>query len=126
MNDQLFLSLSNLKRAAIMKQAYVTVNSDKSTLSILNIFFKANIINTYKQIDNKKITVFINYKNGRSLLTFMQFKKKLIDNESYIKLYKKYSDYPLVIVKTQFGFMPINMCFSRRIGGKVIIIMYAY
>jgi len=126
MNKQLILSLSNLKRAASMKQAYVTVNSDKNTLSILNIFFKENIIYAYKQYKNGKVTVFINYKNGRSILNFMQFKKKLIGNESYTKLYKKYNDYPLVIIKTHFGFMPIRTCFVHRIGGKVVVVIYAY
>jgi len=111
--------ISGLRNGSLAKKAKIIQQYSKKNINILNILIKEGFIKNYI-IEEKKIIIFLKYKNNKSIIKEIIYIKNKEKN-IYIKnkdLYKIKSKF--FLLSTTKGILTVMEAKKLNIGGKLL------
>jgi len=123
--------LNQMKIGKAKKVLFVETVYTNTNYSLLDIFFKIGIISGFKKIDNKKLRIFLKYKNNKSVIKDIQLvskptkrvywsKRVILNNLQKSDFFGFYIISTKKGLVTNFSYLYNNINF----GGEVIIKIY--
>lgn len=116
-----------LKLAGIQRKLFFSFRASTEIQQLLKPLQKLHLISGFLYKKNKKyITIFLRYdRNGfcvfQEIKTVSSIRQRVLISFQQIKLFKNDYPYSTPIIWTAQGFLSIQDCLERRIGGELIV-----
>lgn len=127
MKHHLYNMIANIKNGQLAKKAYINQVQKKTCEAVLNILWNEGFISGYKISKGKPnvLKIFLRYKNTKPVINTINVlsKPSLKVYYSLKQLWKLDSSKGIIIISTNKGFMSLNECKQRKLGGEPIIIV---
>lgn len=127
MKHYLWNMFANLKNAQKAKKSITLYNNIHNCTLILDILWQEGYILGYRvsNINKKKIEIFLKYKNGKPVINDFKSITKPSKRVYYSskQLWKVDFNSGICILSTNKGFMSIEGCKKKNIGGELFIII---
>lgn len=122
------LVLNSLRIGYASKQFDIVIFKNKQVVQFLTILNRVRYIRFFRNIENNKIRVFLNYRNNKPLLNFSKliFKKsnlRRISCRNICRLYK-YDLGVIYILSTPLGLLTQSEALRMHVGGILVCVLY--
>lgn len=126
MKHYLWNMLTNIKNGQMSNKAIVYQKNKKICESVLKILWNEGFITGYNVLDNNKLQIFLKYNNkGTPAINSLKFLSKPSRRLYYSskQLWKLNSSKTFIILSTNKGFMTIEDCKKKNLGGEPLLII---
>jgi small subunit ribosomal protein S8 len=119
--------VASIKNGQSAKKACISQVRKKACESVLNVLWNEGFISGYRMSKNdpKTLKIFLKYKNKKPIINSINVlsKPSLRIYYSLKQLWKLDSSKGVVIISTNEGFMSLNDCKQKKLGGEPFIII---
>ena len=119
--------IANIKNGQLVKKACIKQIRKKACESVLNVLWNEGFISGYKISENdpNMLKIFLKYKNKKPAINSISVlsKPSLRIYYSLKQLWKLDSSKGVLIVSTNEGFMSLENCRQKKVGGEPFILV---